>query len=222
MYDKCGKLSFSNIVFNAQPQLFLRIQYIYSLSILQPIPIISEFEDNVYPSGWYIRISSCESRLEPVPSVSIFHSTAESGRSSTTADPRRKVAVRPADSTTCTSKLCPLCGLTLGSELCFNMHINLDTSTGYVTYECRICKCNNTHRRQMRTHLRVHTGEKPFSCSRCPYRTAQYASLKSHIANHEKGEIAGIWVALTHSMHKRYAYISKKIQTDRQTDCVWI
>ena len=116
-----------------------------------------------------------------------FHFAVKSHPSSSApAVLRHSAAVSLADSTV--SELCPLCGLTLGSELCFNLHINQDTSTGYVTYECRICKYNDARKRRMRDHLRVHTGEKPFSCPHCPYRASQTSSLQSHIKRYRNGE----------------------------------
>ena len=49
-------------------------------------------------------------------------------------------------------------------------------------YFCNLCPFNNKSRSNFRSHMMIHTGEKPYACMRCPYRGSQ----KNHLDNHMK------------------------------------
>lgn len=48
-------------------------------------------------------------------------------------------------------------------------------------YTCPLCGKSNRDNSDLRRHFMIHTGEKPFHCSHCNYRTAQRRSLQLHM-----------------------------------------
>ncbi|KAA0186573.1 hypothetical protein HAZT_HAZT004258, partial [Hyalella azteca] len=51
-------------------------------------------------------------------------------------------------------------------------------------YHCPYCEYSSYVKTNYKTHIRVHTGEKPFSCSICPYKSAQKSHLNRHMLTH--------------------------------------
>ncbi|XP_003796157.1 zinc finger and BTB domain-containing protein 32 [Otolemur garnettii] len=51
-------------------------------------------------------------------------------------------------------------------------------------YICSVCGKRFSLKHQMETHYRVHTGEKPFSCSLCPQRSRDFSAMTKHLRTH--------------------------------------
>lgn len=64
-------------------------------------------------------------------------------------------------------------------------HCRLCVFTGFRDkfhkYMCVACTYYSHKRDNMRVHLRIHTGEKPFMCTICDFKTAQKQHLKTHM-----------------------------------------
>ncbi|XP_064091890.1 protein bric-a-brac 2-like isoform X1 [Macrobrachium nipponense] len=65
---------------------------------------------------------------------------------------------------------------------------------GQRDYVCQFCGREFGHRTNLQAHLRIHTGEKPFRCLYCPYRTALKGNLKMHTISRHKID----WKAIKH------------------------
>ena len=51
------------------------------------------------------------------------------------------------------------------------------------SYICPYCNRFFDHKNNFRKHIRVHTGERPYSCSLCPFSANQKVQLTKHLFN---------------------------------------
>ena len=66
--------------------------------------------------------------------------------------------------------------------------VNIERQTLHTTRDnpnmCPICGKVYTSISTMRRHMAIHTGEKPYKCDQCDYRTVRKDNLKSHKIQH--------------------------------------
>jgi len=51
-------------------------------------------------------------------------------------------------------------------------------------YKCQLCSFSSQHNSNLKTHMLVHTGERPFKCQLCSFSTSLKNSLKTHMPKH--------------------------------------
>lgn len=53
-------------------------------------------------------------------------------------------------------------------------------------FECFFCGKRFMYPKDVKRHVRIHTGEKPYACSICPYKAAQKGNVKLHMISIHK------------------------------------
>uniref|UniRef100_A0A2A4JBW9 Protein krueppel n=1 Tax=Heliothis virescens TaxID=7102 RepID=A0A2A4JBW9_HELVI len=77
---------------------------------------------------------------------------------------------------------CFICGKVMSSR--FRLKTHMRTHTGERPYTCQHCNKNFSLAQNLKVHLRIHTGEKPLQCTICGESFAQSAGLIVHKRKH--------------------------------------
>lgn len=83
---------------------------------------------------------------------------------------------------------CPYCSYSSNKTTNLKNHVRVHT--GERPYVCPHCPYRATQENNLKSHIRIHTGEKPHACNYCPYRSIKITTLRRHIQTHHGPDAA--------------------------------